>query len=46
MNSSVIVYDFNIERVAALKPKAHPPLIVYADAVLPCTAALKSLKAV
>jgi len=42
----VIVHDFDIKRVAVNPPKANPPLVVHADAVLTGTVTFQRLKAI
>jgi hypothetical protein len=43
---SVIVNDFNFVGVTILPPKAHAPLVVYSNTVLPNPIALKRLKTI
>ena len=42
----VVVYDLHVVGVPTLPPKAHPPLIVDPDTVLPLPVSLQPLQAV
>jgi hypothetical protein len=42
----VVVDDLNVVRVPTRPPEANPPLVVYPNAVLPCTPAFEPLEPV
>jgi hypothetical protein len=42
----VVVNDFNVTGIAADPAKANPPLIVYANAVLPCAITMQLLQTI
>jgi hypothetical protein len=45
-HSSVVVHDFNVKRIATIKPEAHPPLVDDTNAPLPNSVATQGFETI